>query len=156
MTEILMIKLEDDLHPADADGYAAIRAIPENAMLKVNFSVPRNVRQLRLFFAMLKLIHAHQREPRQYATSEDLRASVLVAMGHCHEVRNILSGQVFTMPNSIAFGAMDQMQWKEFFDAFKRFVYETILPGVNSRDLDQQIADMLHEPGPDQLERYES
>lgn len=153
MAELLMIKLEDGLHPTDADGYAAIRQVSENTIVKVKFSVPRNVRQLRLYFAMLKVVFEHQKEPRQYATTNDLRDGINIALGHFHYVKNPLTGQIYTVPNSIAFGAMDNIAFREYFEAFKDFVCNKILPRVQSRDLDQAVADMLRLPGPDQIER---
>lgn len=151
MTEILMEKIEDSLHPVDADGQAAIRAMPDRSIVKVKFSVPRNVRQLRLFFAMINLVFDNQREPRRFATKDDLRAAVMIATGHFHEVKNLLHGTVHIIPNSISFGAMDDMAFREFFEAFKNLVFTKIIPGVGRRDFEQQIADMLRLPGPDQM-----
>lgn len=153
MTELLMVKLEDGLHPTDSDGYSAIRQVPENSILKVNFSVPRNVRQLRLYHAMIKLVFEHQKEPRQYATTEHLREGINIALGHFHHVKNPITGMVYQVPNSVSFGAMDQISFNEYFQAFKDFVCNEILPRVQNRDLDQAVADMLRLPGPDQIER---
>ena len=148
MTELLMMKMEDGLHPADDEARQAIRQVPENSIVKVKVSVPRNVRQFRLYHAMVNVVFQHQMEPKAYATREDLRAGISIALGHCHEVRNARTGAMSLMPNSTSFGAMDQVEWKEYFDAFKQFVLTVILPGVNSRDLDNAIADMLREPNP--------
>lgn len=153
MTELLMTKLEDGLHPTDQDGYMAIRQVPEHAIVKVKFSVPRNIAQHRLYFAMIKLVFEHQKEPRQYATTEHLREGINIALGHFHTVKNPITGMVYTVPNSTSFGSMDQMAFREYFEAFKDFVCNKILPRVNSRDLDQAVADMLRLPGPDQIER---
>jgi hypothetical protein len=153
MSELIMQKLEDALHPTDVDGIAAMLQIPENSFLKVKFSVPRNVKQLRLYFAMINLVFEHQKEPRSYPTRDRLREGINIALGHFHEVKNPLTGQIFTVPNSISFGAMDNVEFREYFEAFKSFVLDKILPRVQSRDLDQAVADMLRLPGPDQLQR---
>jgi hypothetical protein len=153
MTDLIMIKGQHGLTPTDAEGWAALRQINDGALLRVKFSVPRNVRQHRLFFALINLVFEHQPEPRQFATREALREAITVAAGHFHEVRNVINGKVYTVPNSISFGALDQPAWQEFFEAAKRVIVEKIIPGINNRDLDQAIADMLQAPGPDQMER---
>lgn len=153
MTELIMEKREDALLPTDDDGYQAMRRMSEGSLVKVNFSVPRSVRQLRLYHAMIKVVFEHQREPRLYATRDDLRAGINLALGHSHEVRNILTGEIRTIPNSVAFGAMDDIAFREYFEAFKHLVLSQILPKVQSRDLDQAVADMLRIAGPDQIER---
>lgn len=145
MTEILMQKFEDSFHPVDAEGIAALKATPENSIIKIKFSVPRNARQLRLFFAMVNVVFDHQPEPRWFATRDKLREAITIRAGHFHEVKGP-KGEVYTIPDSISFGSMDQMAWREFFDAAKNVILTQILPRVNSRDLDRQVADMLREP----------
>lgn len=152
-TEVLMCKMEDGLHPVDEAGIEALRSIPENGYVTIKFWVPRNIRLHRLFFAMIKLVWAHQPEPRQYATEQGLREALLIAAGHCHEIINLEHGTVHIIPNSMAFGAMDQVEFRQLFEAVKHIILEKILPRVNSRDLDQQVSDVLRLPGPDQLER---
>jgi len=153
MTEILMQKIEDGLHPVDQDGYEAIRHFNDGVFVKVKFSVPRNIRQFRLYHAMINLIFVHQREPKVFPTREIMRKEISIALGHCQEVRNSFTGKTYTIVRSTDFGSMDQLEWIEYFDAFKRFVLEKIVPGVGSKDLDQAIADMLRITGPEQMER---
>lgn len=154
MTQILMAKLEDGLHPVDEAGVEAMRSIPEGGYVTIKFWVPRNIRMHRLFFAMIKLVFEHQPEPKMYATERGLREALLLAAGHSHEVINLEHGTVHIIPNSIAYGAMDQIEFRQLFESVKNIILEKILPRVRSRDLDQQVSDMLRLPGPDQIERH--
>jgi uncharacterized protein DUF1367 len=153
VTELLMIKMEDGLHPTDSDGYAALRQVPENAIVRVKFSVPRNIAQHRLFFALINVVFEHQREPHMFATREALREAITISAGYFETIQNPITGLIYTRPKSIAFGAMDGVEWRDFLEAAKRVILDAILPRVQSRDLDQAVSDILRLPGPDQIER---
>jgi hypothetical protein len=152
MAEILLEKLEDALHPVDEDSINAMRQIPERTIVKVKVSIPRNIRQHRLFFALIKLMWVHQLEPRQFPTEDSLRAAVLIAIGHVIEVR-CYDGTTRFIPDSIAFGRMDNIAFQQLLDSAIHFITTFLLPGMGNRDLEQQVADMLRLPGPAQLER---
>ena len=149
-TQMLMEKLEDALHPADQAAIEAMRQVPERSIVKIQFSIPRNVRHHRMFFALINLVWQAQREPRTFATRENLLDALKIATGHVREVRD-LQGRTHIVPDSISFGRMDQVQFREFFDSAVKVILERVLPGVRRKDIEQQIYDILHEPGPEQL-----
>lgn len=151
-TQMLMEKLEDALHPTDQASIEAMRNIPERAIVKIQVSIPRNVRHHRMFFELIRVTFEAQREPRVFPTREALLDVIKIAIGHVREVRD-LQGRTHIVPDSISFGRMDQMQFREFFDAAVRLILEKILPGVGRRDIEQRIYDILHEPGPEQMGR---
>lgn len=151
-TQMLMEKLEDALHPTDQASIDAMRSIPERAIVKIQVSVPRNVRHHRMFFALINLVFEAQREPRMFATREALLDAIKIALGHVREVRGI-RGETYIVPDSISFGRMDNIAFREFFDAAVRLILEKILPGVGKRDIEQRIYDILKEPGPEQAQR---
>lgn len=152
MAEFLMEKWQDWLRPVEQDAFEAMHQIPEGAIVKVKVSVPRNIRQHRLFFALVKLLWEHQVEPRQFPTEESLRKAIIMATGHVLEVRD-LEGRVHIMPDSISFGRLDNIAFRQFFESALQVITGRILPGVRSRDLEQRVSDMLRLPGPDELER---
>lgn len=149
-TQLLMVKMEDGLHPTDQESIEAIRQIPDNSIVKIQVSIPRNVRHHRMFFALINLVWQAQREPRIFPTRDALRDAIKIASGHVREVRD-LQGRTHIVPDSISFGRMDNIAFKEFFDSAVRIILDRILPGVENKDLEQQIYDLLHEPGPDRL-----
>lgn len=151
-TQILVEKLEDALHPTDEASKTAIRQIPERTIVKIQVSVPRNIRHHRMFFALINLVFDAQREPRLFPTHEALLDALKIAIGHVREVRGI-RGEIYIVPDSISFGRMDNIAFREFFDAAVRVIIEKILPGVDKRDLEQRIYDILKEPGPQQMGR---
>jgi hypothetical protein len=151
-TQLLMEKFEDSLHPTDQASVEAIRLIPEQSIVKIQVSIPRNVRHHRMFFALINIVWQAQREPRAFPTRESLLDALKIATGHVREVVD-LQRRTHIVPDSIAFGRMDQIQFKEFFDSAINVILERILPGVGKKELEQQVYDVLHEPGPNSMER---
>lgn len=151
-TKILMEKLEDAFHPVDADGMKALKDVPEKTIVTISFSVTRNIRHHRMFFALLQVVYDAQPDPKQFPTVEKLLDAIKMATGYVREVRDI-HGKTHIVPDSISFGRMDQTAFRQFFDSALDVINRYILPGISSRDVEQRIADILREPGPDQLRR---
>lgn len=149
-TQMLMEKLEDALHPTDKASIEAMRNIPERSIVKIQLSIPRNVRHHRMFFALINLTFEAQREPCTFPTREALLDALKIAIGHVREVRGI-RGETYIVPDSISFGRLDNMAFREFFDSAVKVILEKILPGVEKKELEAQIYNMLHEPGPGDL-----
>jgi len=151
-TQILVEKLEDAFHPVDSESRDAMRAIPDRTIVKVTVSVPRNIKHHRMFFALIHLVFESQPEPRQFPTEGKLLDAIKMATGYVREVRDV-HGKTHFVPDSIGFGRMDQIQFRQFFESAMDVINRYILPGINRRDVEQRIADILREPGPDQLGR---
>jgi hypothetical protein len=151
-TILLVEKIEDSLVALDAEGQRAMKDIPEKTILKISLSVPRNIRHHRMFFALLNVVFEAQPDPKQFPTVEKMLDAIKMATGHVREVRDI-HGRTHIVPDSISFGRMDQTTFRQFFDSAMDVVNRYIIPGINSRDVEQRIADILREPGPDQLRR---
>lgn len=152
MTDLLLVKIEDGLHPTDGAGIETMRLIPENSIVRVRFSVPRNIRHHRMFFALLTVAFEGQTEPRLFPTTSHLLDAIKVATGHVREFKD-LHGRIHIVPDSISFGRMDQIQFRQWFDAAVDVILTNVLRGTKRRDLEQRIADILHEPGPEQINR---
>ena len=150
-TKLLMEKLEDALHPVDAEGLRALKDVPERAIVSVQFAVPRNIRHHRMFFSLLNVVFDAQPDPKQFPPVDKLLDAIKLATGYVREVKDI-HGKTHIVPDSISFGRMDQTAFRQFFDSAMDVINRYILPGINKRDVEQRIADILREPGPDQLQ----
>jgi hypothetical protein len=150
MAILTMYRTGMGLMPADQASIEAVNRIPTGAHLTVKLSVPRNIRQHRLLFAMLNTVFEAQREPRAFPTVEKLLDAIKMATGHTREVRD-LRGNTHMVPDSIAFGRLDQIAFQQWFDAAIKVVLENILPRVEKKELIEQIYTMLREPTPDDM-----
>lgn len=153
MANLIMFKSGDALMAADQDAVEAMRQIPQGAHLTVKVSVPRNIRMHRLLFALLNIVFEAQPEPQRFPTTSSLLDAIKLATGYVREVKD-LHGRVHIVPDSIAFGRMDQIEFRQWFDAAVCVILDRILPGVEKKDLEQRVYDMLREPGPAQMERH--
>lgn len=149
MAILTMFKSGEALMAADQDAVNALKAIPQGAHLTVKVSVPRNIRQHRLLFALLHIVFEAQPEPRRFPTIESLLDAIKLATGHVREVRD-LHGRTHIVPDSIGFGRMDQVAFQQWFDAAKNVILDKILPGVQKSDLERQVMDLLRMHGPEE------
>lgn len=152
MTELLMTKNAYALRPTDQDGMLALQSMSENAIVKVTLFVPRNPRQWRLFQAMVQLGFEHQKEPRVFATREDLRKYLIIKTGHFDLITRP-NGETFPEARSLAFGALDQVEWLDFWPAAKLVFREQIISGIGDGDLEQALSELLREISPADLRR---
>jgi hypothetical protein len=138
MSGFIAIKKLGNLRPVDQDGIDAISKLKEGEQVKVDVKRARNGKQHRLYFALINLIYGQQ---TRYATTEQLSNAIKCAVGYCDEIET-KGGKVLVIPKSIAFHAMPQDQFTEFFDKVIALVIEKILPGVSDADLRAELEEM--------------
>lgn len=127
------------LRPIDAMGEEALADIPQNELVRVTIKRPRNVQHHRKFFALINAIFPHQ---TLYPTEEALLAAMKVALGFGQQVK-LPDGRVIVIPRSISFAKMDQKSFAEFYDRALTLILTRILPGVNKKDLQREVDDIL-------------
>lgn len=125
--------------PFDDAGQAAHAATPLGAIVKAKITRPRNVGHHRKYWAVLNAIHPHQ---ELYPTPGLLHAAVKAALGYADTIK--LDGKVVVVPRSIAFDAMDQDEFEKFWDRFMALVSTRIIPGIDRRDLEREVADIVN------------
>ena len=99
----------------------------------------RNPRQHRLYWALIGAIFPQQ---SAWATQEQLHNAIKCAVGYCDTFR-LTDDRIMTSPKSIAFGNMPQDEWEQFFDKVIALVCERIIPGLQDKDLRQQVEEMI-------------
>lgn len=147
---IIMIKRKGLLAAEDSYSHEMLARIPDGTPVKVKVTVPRNIKHHRKFFALLNLVFDSQPEPKMFATVDGLLDALKIATGHVREFRD-LHGNMHIVPSSISIGAMDQLKFEEFYNQAVNVILERVLPHCPRADIEQQIFNMLGEPGPDIL-----
>lgn len=109
--------------------------------VRVQTTQPRSAGRNRLYWAMLKLIAANLDPSPPLPKLHD---AVKVRLGYTTEIR-FKSGDTVDVADSTAFDAMTEDQHKEFFERFKDLVETTIIPGLDSADLEREARAMLGE-----------
>tara|TARA_R110000851_G_scaffold53458_1_gene126848 strand:- start:357 stop:779 length:423 start_codon:yes stop_codon:yes gene_type:complete len=107
--------------------------------VQVEIKRPRNLRHHRKFWKLIDVIFPEQ---TAYATKEDLADALKVGVGHC-DIVPAPNGKPFTRPKSIAFKAMDQQGFDEFYDRVIDVVVTRVIPNIDSDDLRQEVESFL-------------
>lgn len=138
---ILMKRRGDHLEPCAELDARNLRKFDGGKSLRVRITQPRNVRRLRLYWGLMHKIHENMDNPPPLET---LHEAIKVRLGYTETIR-FKGGEVVTLPASIAFDKMKEPEFVEFMDRFKRFLCEVVIPGLNSRALEEAAAEILKE-----------
>lgn len=137
--DILMAKsLNGMLQPVDEMGREVMAKVGKRPVL-VSIKKPRNIGHHRKLFVLLQLILENQ---ERYKSIEELLSAVKVMTGHC-TLLFLPDGTEVRVPKSIAFHALDQIAFEEFWKQVVKLTCEVFLPGVDSEDLERQILDLV-------------
>ena len=109
-------------------------------LLGVTVRQKRNLAHHNKYWALIDAVWEHQ---ALYPTVTALSDGVKLACGLTEETLNPLTMEVSLKPSSIAFDAMDQDDFEQFYERAIGIIIERILPGVNSRDLDRRVQDIM-------------
>jgi hypothetical protein len=139
---ILVHRRGDTLIPHGPMDAEAIRAFDAGQPLRIEIKQPRNVNQMRLYFAMLALIRDNLPEPAP--SVETLHAATKVMTGYTLTVHTARGDVV--VPGSIAFNAMSQSEWRTFLDDFMKLVRTRIIPGMSNPAFEKAAREMMGEP----------
>ena len=138
--KLLLVKALGCLKPATLEADNAIKAIPLGELTEVDLKRIRNPKPHRLFFALLDTIFTNLPESmhRYFPTSEVLRQFLLVRSGNC-DVHRTPTGEVFTIPHSMAWDAMDEEEFSKVFRDCMAVVREDVLPGITDEELRRAV-----------------
>lgn len=138
MADFVCTKTLNALAPVDDMGRDALAKIPLGKQVMVSVKRARNPYHHRKLFAMLGIVLANQ---EHYKDTDQLLAACKLATGHCDMVKT-RHGMV-GLPKSIAFHAMDQIAFSDFYDKAVQWVVEEVIPGLSARDLNAEVEDQL-------------
>jgi hypothetical protein len=121
-----------------------VEAIKEGALVTCEVKRSRSIQHHRRFFAVVRFCFENQREPVRYLTEDAMRAALTISAGHRTELY-MADGTVAYMANSIAWEAMDQTAFNEFWarvcDAIKRHY----VPGITDEHIRRGLMDLIGE-----------
>lgn len=109
--DIFLTRTLTGLTPADEEAKQAVRRWKMGETLKCSVRKPRDYRNHKRYFALLNLTFQNQ---ERYTSFEHFRKAVQIAAGHVDELITI-DGEVVFMPKSIAYDALDEMEFSKVF-----------------------------------------
>lgn len=126
------------LSATDDASEAALKSVKLGECVEVKLKRPRSLPMHRLFWKLMQTVYENQ---DHYASADEVCTAFKFAVGHCDALRT-KRGDVL-VPRSIAFGKMNQIQFREFFDKAVKFCVEEVIPGMNSADLEREVTELL-------------
>lgn len=109
--DIFLTRTLAGLVPADEAAKQAVRRWKMGETLKCSVRKPRDYKNHRRYFGLLNLTFANQ---EKYTSFEHFRKAVQIAAGHVEEIITI-DGEITFMPKSIAYDALDEMEFDKVF-----------------------------------------
>lgn len=105
--------------------------LPKGATVRVQFAQPRSLPRHRLYWVVVRQV---VKNSEFFATEEALHSTLLLGCGVVTPVLSI-NGDVIMIPNSTAFDAMEEDEFKKYFDRAMEIIGTKIMPGVDVSDL---------------------
>lgn len=129
------------LRPIDEAGEDALRKIKNGATIQVEIKQPRNVKFLRLYWALIGLVWDNL-DHAVYPTPENLSDRLKIALGVCTHFR-LKDGTEGYQAGSIAFAKMNEAAFSAFYDRVADKLASEWLPGVTSEELKREVESMI-------------
>jgi hypothetical protein len=135
----LMLKVTlRGFEPDDQQAENYRRALKPGTRVRATVKIPRYGPHHRMVFALLQLTYSNL--PERYASIwpsfEHFRKAVAVEAGHFEEVIS-RSGEVFRIPGSLSFDALDELQFDRVSKAMLRVCADVL--GVDEPELAQEV-----------------
>ena len=125
--------------PCAAVDEEAMEQFPEGKDLTIQVSRSRSTRQHRFFWALLHKVtenHDTYRRPEQLLLWLKIRLGYVENI-ECHD------GNVCWIPQSISFNAMDQVEFKKFFNGALDVLVNEVIPGLSAEHLILEVEQMV-------------
>lgn len=136
MAELLLIRSGAALVPADDESRDRICRMPRGQAVRAEVRRARHLAHHRKFMALVSFVAEHH---PVYDNKDKALVAVKVAAGHVDFLPNPQTGELVAVPRSIAFHAMEQGEFEEFYEAAVRGVIEHVVPNTTREDMDRWI-----------------
>lgn len=122
------------LEPWDEEALEAMKKVKAGTVLRVEVKRPRNPLHHRKFMALVQLI---QESSDRYNSVEDVLVAIKLRTGWYRE-HVTANGELVYVPKSIAFDAMDQTKFEQFYSQAIDAALDMV-PGMVRLDMEQAI-----------------
>ena len=140
MTKIAMTKRGGVLIAADDEARAVLDRIKDAVDIMVEVRRPRNVRQHRLFFALLNLLVENSDD---FDNVEQALTAVKIGIGEADPIIDGRTGKTFWTVRSIAFESCDQDRFTRIFDRALFLICQRWLGGMEMDELRAEVYRMV-------------
>lgn len=132
--DVYFVKTSDGLVPVDDHTTEVLQEYGDGEVIRVKLFKDRNPRHHGLFFALLTCIYKNQ---EKYLSKEALRFAITIQAGWVDEIK-LTGDSVALRPKSIAWGKMDQHEFKDYYAAALKAIPE-LLPQFEGVDIEDML-----------------
>jgi len=140
MTAIALVRTLSGLTPADDHARRILEKIDQGKTVNVEYKQPRNGPMHRRFWALCQMVYDNS---DTYGSAEQVADHLKILAGHCTSVASKGTGEVYLIPKSISFSAMDQGEFDAFWTRVVKAVTEHLLPGVTSTEIENELCNLI-------------
>jgi hypothetical protein len=127
------------LSPMDEPTQERMQKIRFGEVIEVEFKKKRNPLFHRKFFALMQLVFENQ---EKYQTMEALLTEMKLQVGHYDE-HVTMGGKLIYQPKSIAFDAMDDIEFSEFYDKVVDATLKFFLRDMDRAELETMVDQII-------------
>lgn len=128
------VKTADGLLPVDEHTTEVMQEYGDGEVIRVKLFKDRNPGHHRLFFALIRAIFLNQ---EKYLSADALRFAITIQAGWVDEIK-LTGDSVALRPKSIAWGKMDQHEFKDYYAAALKAIPE-LLPQFEGVDIEGML-----------------
>lgn len=136
MAKLLLKRTLNGWTEADDDSKALARKYVVGQSYRATIVKPRALVSLRRYWGLVTLILDNSDE---FTSKEQIHNYLKLRAGHCTPIVSKATGEVFLVPNSIDFDALDELQFQEVWSKVVDVVVQEILPGVTADEIAYEI-----------------
>lgn len=129
------------LKPADAESEKYLTRIPFGESVVCKVRRPRNPGLHRKFFSLLTLVFENQEIYQDFTA---FRHEIVMRAGY-YQKHVHLTGQVSYVAKSLAYDALDDVEFQELYDRCCAVILEHFMPGTTSKELEEAVMDYMSE-----------
>ncbi|HEY3876870.1 MAG TPA: hypothetical protein VGM92_15485 [Candidatus Kapabacteria bacterium] len=126
------------LRSTDSDSERALQKLTNGEIIELEFRKPRNIRFHRLYWKLCQTVAENMPVTCDAETISDI---IKLRTGHTRRYKT--KKQLYEVPASISFAAMDDTAFADFFERATKVVCEEILPGIESEELRNEVFQLI-------------
>lgn len=131
------------IRPANDIAEAMLRGLKEGEEFVGQFAKPRSLKQLKLWWGLMRLLVDHGQFPSLEAASDATK----IGAGHCQTLVFPDTGEVLMLPLSISFAALAQDEFQHIFGSALDVICSRWIVGVGKAALEQEVWNAIDGPG---------
>ena len=153
MTDVIMRKVmlagRQCLVPVDHRGFEYMSRIRDNRDVGIKVKQHRNPRQHRLFFAIVDFVKVHAVDENSeslfaHVSEKGIRAAIMTLLGRCTLWHDVANNRWFTEPDSIQYAAMDDTEFRKFFQEAVDLICQHWMPaGTVPEDVHRHLIELV-------------